>query len=128
MKKLLYVTCLFLITALSSFSTKSYHSSFSNLSAKKFGTCSAPTNLSAVKNGTSVTLSWTSGPLQHSYGGYYNYRDVYGNQTSANFGGSTSTYPISITVPSTAYSITFTATAYCTDGSYSTSATYTGPL
>jgi hypothetical protein len=82
--------------------------------------CAAPTNLSAVKNGTSIVLSWTSsGGVSWSPGGYYNYTGG-----TSSFGFQTYTYPVSITVPSSTYSITFRVTVTCADGSTATSAPF----
>lgn len=112
------------IIFLFSFSSKNAFNT-SIKSVTKLGTCATPYNLSAVKNGSSVTLNWSGDPITHGYGGYYSYYDQYGQPCSQNFGGSTNTWPTSISVPSSTYRITFTVTAYCTDGTYSTSSPVT---
>ncbi len=119
MKKLIYLTCLLLVTALSSFSTTGNHS-FSKLSANKFGTCGAPTNLIATVNGSQLTLKWISVPgvSTFSYGGYYNRT---GTPSVVNFGGTTSGTQITITIQSGFLSGTFRVTSQCSDGTTSES-------
>ena len=89
--------------------------------------CATPTAPTAVKSGTSVTLSWTLDPANVSncsYGGYYNYSSCnVGGPGVVNFGGTTSSWPISISVASSAYSIHYSVTANCSDGSH----TYSDP-
>lgn len=123
MKKLIYVTCLLLITALSSFSTTGNHSSFPKLSASKFS-CAVATNLMATKNYSQMTITWSGAPgSSYSCGGYYNYIDpIYGNRTTSFTGGYVSANSYTINVDPSAYSVTFRVTTICPDGSTNTSA------
>ena len=116
MKKIIYFSSLFAALFLFSFSNEKI-----NVSVKKSGTCATPTSLSAVKNGGTITLSWTSDPNTHNYGGYYNYINGSGQPVAQSFSGTTNTWPVGISVPSSTYKITYTATDVCPDGSYSTS-------
>lgn len=122
MKKLFYVICLLVITALSSFSTTGYHSSFSKISEKKFGSCPTANGLLAQKNFGTVKLTWSGSGASYNYGGYYNYRTSDGGYGSANFSGSTAGNYANITVPSTTYSLTYQVSTVCTDGSITGSA------
>lgn len=120
MRKLIYILTVTAITALISFTTKPF-----TKPTVEGGTCTVPYNLDASKSGSYITLDWDGDPVTHSYGGYYNYYDDFGNATTQNFGSSTNTWPITMTVPSSTYRITYSATAYCTDSTYSTSQSYT---
>jgi hypothetical protein len=122
MKKLFYVKCLLLIIVLSIFSATGSHSSSLKASSKKFGSCSAAYNLYASKNYTSITLTWRGSVPNYSYGGYYNYKDVNGYSRSQNFGASTGGTQVTISVPSSTYSITFKVNTICSDGTTTESA------
>lgn len=127
MKKLLSVTCLLLLTALSSFSTTRHHSFFSSPSAKKFS-CPAATLLTASKNVTVITLAWSStAPAGASFtpGGTYNYI-VSGSPQNVPFhAGPTTSHSATISVPSNTYSLTYQVTTTCLDGTTSTSSAAT---
>ncbi|MDE3184971.1 MAG: hypothetical protein KGM16_16285 [Bacteroidota bacterium] len=126
MKKLIFIFSIFSLCFLSSFTKKKIDTKFKHIT--NYGSCTVPYNLNAVKNGTQVTLSWSGDPVACSYAGYYNCSScsMYGGPAVVNFGGATYTWPISFTVASSAYSIHFSVTAHCTDGSYSYSSPYFG--
>lgn len=97
--------------------------------AEKFA-CAAPTNLNATRtSSTTVALSWTSGPgVSWQPGGYINCNCPYPQPTTQPFSYSTTTYPYSINVPPSTYSITFRVTVTCIDGSTATSAPFSKTL
>ena len=111
MKKLFFILSILSIVFLFSFSKKSTYPPVKIQT--KSGSCSIPTGLAAVKNGSQVTLSWSSDPVNCSYGGYFNTPNGY-----VTFGGSTNTWPITISCPSDAISINYSVTANCSDGSH----------
>ena len=86
MKKLFFILSILSIVFLFSFSKKSTYPPVKIQT--KSGSCSIPTGLAAVKNGSQVTLSWSSDPVNCSYGGYFNTPNGY-----VTFGGSTNTWP-----------------------------------
>jgi len=116
MKKIIFALSMFAVLLLFSFSNKKI-----SASEKKLGTCATPTSLSASKSGGTITLSWTSDPNTHNYGGYYMYINGSGQPVSQNFSGTTNTWPVAVSFPSSTYRITYTATDHCPDGSFSTS-------
>lgn len=124
MKKLTRVLGLLLVLTLFSFSKNAIADNTFKIPKTNRGTCPAPYNLDANRTSTvSVALSWTSGPgINWNVGGYYNWIDSHGNPQTSSFHIQTYTYPVSLTIPAGAYSITFQVTITCTDGTNSTSA------
>ena len=124
MKKIFYITCLLIITALLSFSILNNNdSSTSKSSVKNQGTCAAPTNLTATVNGSSLQLTWSavSGVSTYSYGGYYNRTGAVPPPSVITFGGTTGGTQITITISPTLTSGTFRVTSHCSDGTTSES-------
>lgn len=107
---------------MSSFSATGSHSSSLKASSQKFGSCSAAYNLYASKNITSITLTWKGYVSNYSYGGYYNYKDGNGYTRSQSFGAPAGGTQVTISVPSSTYSITFRVTSICSDGTTTESA------
>jgi len=106
---------LFLTVTIFSFSTTIHNSVSSATFIKKTGTCAEPTNLIGTLNGTSLTLSW-DGPsgVTFSYGGTLS--------PNGSFSGTTSTSPVTISVPSGTTGGTFRVNSLCSDGTTSISA------
>src|SRR5690242_16263975 len=121
MKKLILTFSLLTIFLLFSFTKKNtYAPPHKVASSQSCASCGTATNLSAVKNGTQITLDWNLSPTNVSncsYGGYYNCTDC-GPTGYVNFGGTTSSWPISISCTTGTYSIHFSITANCSDGSH----------
>lgn len=123
----------FINVLLFSFSKKNTYIDYRIIKAPVCTSCATATNLGAVKNGTQVTLSWNLDPTNVnscSYGGYYNCSSCSpsGGSDVVNFGSTTSSWPLSISVASSAYSIHYSVTVNCSDGSHTYSNPYYGPL
>lgn len=113
MKKILFILASISIILLFSFSKKNLHST---IKSETKWSCAKPTNLHAVRNGTQVTLSWDGPAVPSSYGGYYNCSTC--TPQAITFGGSTNTWPITITCQGVPQSIRFSVTSNCSDGTH----------
>jgi hypothetical protein len=117
MKNFLFVTCLLFITGAQPFSKTDSSSSFKSLHSTECGSCSAPYQLTAVKNSNYLQLNWQGTVISYTYGGYYSYYDEHGNLATGHFSGTIGGKQKTITIPSSTFILTYRVISNCDDGS-----------
>ena len=124
MKKYFYLLSIILIIALTSFVIlKASPKKATALKKEKeiCGTCTTPNDLNASKNYNVITFTWGNAPNACNVAGYYNY-DSLGSYKSKNFqllGVYTGAQLYQVNTG--AYSVEFSVTQICGDGTYSQS-------